>query len=473
MYNGNGSPDNYSLRNASHRFTWQGMDLNMDYKRTFKTKGQTLEASYSSSTGNINAYNFQNQLNQPGDSLFTGAQSYNTGQNSEKNISIDYVQPIHKNTILETGVKGVFKNLTSLSDYYGLSPVLNKYNYDSAQSNNFTYQQKVYAAYVSLNFKLFDFLDAKMGERYERTDLNANFTGTQPTQLPGYNTLVPSVVFSHTFKQNQTLKIAYSRRIERPDFRDLNPYVNSNDPNNISVGNPNLKPEQGERWELSYNAFFKNGGDFNATLFYRTSYQDIQNYLIFYPTLVLGDSTYKNVAVTTHENVGSEKTPGVNLYGSYPITQKFTLSGNFNIFEKFISYSQLSNNTVTSLNYRVHLNAAYRISDNFVAEFFGNFRSARNEIQGRYPSFTTYNFAFKKLLFHKKGSIGFTTTNPFNQYVNLVTNLYGKNFILTSYRKVPFRSFGISFSYQFGKLKFQNSMQDNNSDQSNPPGGGF
>jgi hypothetical protein len=96
-------------------------------------------------------------------------------------------------------------------------------------------------------------------------------------------------------------------------------------------------------------------------------------------------------------------------------------------------------------------------------ELFGNFSSPRNEVQGRFPSFTSYNFAFRKQLWHKKGSIGFTTTNPFNKYVNQTTSVTGQGFVLNSTRQLPYRSFGISFMLKFGKLEFKKEKeQDNN-----------
>lgn len=465
-HSGGLTEDIHSLRNATNNFRFRTTDLELDYKKTFKTDGQELDFSFVSSNGRNNADYLQNQVYTSNDSLFSGAHSSNFGKDNETDVQLDYAQPLNKDMVLEFGTKGVFNEITSNVAYYGLHPASGEYFFDSSQSNNFRYRQQVYAGYADLSFKLFKLLDVKAGGRYERTALNADFTTGRETLLPGYNTIIPSVIIARTFKNKQTLKFGYTRRIERPEYRDLDPFINASDPANISVGNPNLGPEKHQRLELSYNTFLKDGGSLNITLFYRASNHDIQSYVIYYPTLLIGDTTYTNVAVTTRENVGLEQTPGISFYGTVPITSKINLRGEFNLFDKYIRSSLVPGATANSFNYRINMNATYQVTSDLVMEFFGNFRSPRTSLQGRSPSFTTYNFAFKKLIFNKKGSIGFTTTNPFGKYVDQKTNLTGKNFTLISDRKIPFRSFGISFSYQFGKMEYHKDKPDNMGQQS-------
>ena len=130
---------------------------------------------------------------------------------------------------------------------------------------------------------------------------------------PGYNTFVPSLFLSRKLDDNQSIKLNYSQRIQRPDYNDLNPYINTTDPKNITAGNPYLKPETGGRIELSYNRNLGKAGSFMVSLFYRENHNDIQPFIVYYPTLTVGDSTYKNVSVTTRQNIGTEDNMGTNL----------------------------------------------------------------------------------------------------------------------------------------------------------------
>src|SRR5467141_2183124 len=99
--------------------------------------------------------------------------------------------------------------------------------------------------------------------------MKANFPGAGAATLNPYTTIVPSLFLSHNFKKERTLKLGYTRRIERPDYADMNPFINASDPKNITTGNPNLRPEIGDKIELGYSETFKKGVTINSTLFYR------------------------------------------------------------------------------------------------------------------------------------------------------------------------------------------------------------
>jgi hypothetical protein len=73
-------------------------------------------------------------------------------------------------------------------------------------------------------------------------------------------------------------------------------------------------------------------------------------------------------------------------------------------------------------------------------------------------------------LFRKKASIAITSTNPFNTYINQKTDLAGDNFTLTSLRQIPFRSFGLNFTFKFGKLQFKPEKEEEHNEIMNPPG---
>jgi hypothetical protein len=107
------------------------------------------------------------------------------------------------------------------------------------------------------------------------------------------------------------------------------------------------------------------------------------------------------------------------------------------------------------------MNASYQFSQTLAGEFFGNFNSARHEAQGKYPSFTSYSLALRKQFANKKASLALTATNPFSQYVKQETVLFGPNFTINSLRQIPFRSFGINFTWKFGKLEFKKEKEDN------------
>lgn len=448
------------ITRSKNHFRGQSTDWSLDYKKTFDKEDQELDVLFQSSYGhNKSAFN-QDQSALPADSLFAGSSGSNTGFDHETSLQFDYTQPVNEKIKLEAGAKMDIRKITSNSDVYALNAGTGNYNYDSAQSNALDYTRKIYAGYASITFPLFDFLDIKSGLRYEKTVTDANFSKAPATEVPGYGTFAPSIVISHKFDEQQTIKVSYSRRINRPGYRFLNPYVNASDPKNITTGNPYLQPEIGDHFELGYLKSFEKAGTLNLNFFYHRSNQDIQPYVVYHPTYQIGDSVYTNVSVNTFENIGVENNYGLNIYESMPITPKLNARANLSFFYRHIVNRFIPGTGSSSFNYRVNMNVTYQFNGDFIMELFGNFNSPRNEVQGRFPSFFSYNFAFRKQFWQKKGSFGFTTTNPFNQYVNQQTAINGQDFTLNSTRKIPYRSFGVSFTYKFGKLKFKKEKEE-------------
>ncbi|MDQ6844123.1 MAG: outer membrane beta-barrel family protein, partial [Bacteroidota bacterium] len=304
---------------------------------------------------------------------------------------------------------------------------------------------------------------------YERTEINSYYShAQQQSKVPGYNTFVPSIFLLKKVGENQTIKFSYSKRIERPEYRDLNPFINTSDPKNLTGGNPYLTPEISNRFELGYSKDLGEYGSFVVTAFFRANNHDIQDFIRYYPTLVIGDSTYTNVSVNTQENIGLENNVGLSFFGNINFTKKFTVRTNVFAFHRHIKNAIDTGFNSTSFNYRFNVNVSYQFAKTLAGEFFGNFNSARHEAQGIYPSFTTYNFALRKQIWKKKGSIAFTAVNPFNEYVNRKTKVFGPNFTVSNFQRIPFRSFGINFTWKFGNLEFKKE-KDENQINLNPP----
>jgi outer membrane receptor protein involved in Fe transport len=451
-----------STNNYENRFLYHSIGAGISYKRTFAKKDRSLEIDASTSLGNNDsrADNYQTLI--PQDSVYYGINSNNFSKQNETEIEIDYTQPFSDKINFDAGTHFIFDDITSTSNVYALQPADNIYSYDSLVSNYLFYHQAVYAGYAELSFPVGKLFDAKLGSRYERTEINSYYSNAaQQENAPGYNTLVPAIYFFRKLTANQTLKLSYSKRIQRPGYGDLNPFVNTSDPKNITAGNPYLKPEIGHRVELAYSHDYGNTGSFTITAFYRTTSDDIQPYTIFYPELTVGDTVYTNVSVNTRENIGFEENAGVSFFGSVRATDKLNIRTNMFFFRRHIVNGIDSDFNQISQNYRININGTYQFNKSLVAEFFGNFNSPRNELQAKYPSFTSYTFAARKQLWNRKASIAITATNIFNAYVNQPSVLYGTNFITNSVREVPYRSVGINFTYKFGKLEFKKEKDNN------------
>ena len=456
---------------TANQFHQNSYDLGVTYKRKFKKEGQDFEVLFSTSNGNKYSYYDQTQDYLMPLTIYNSSYARNPGLQNETNLEVNYVQPLGKVFILETGAKLTHDKINSTSDVYLLNTKTGDYDYSTTQSSLINYNRDVYAGYLSISFKLFKALDIKTGLRDEYTEAQADFLHTGLINLKPSNSVVPSIVFSRTFKETQNIKLSYSRRIQRPDYRDMNPFIDASDPKNISTGNPNLRPEIGDKLELTYSRSFNSGANINATLFYRGNKDDIQSYTQFYPTYKIGDSTYTNVAISTRENIGREDNYGLNLFASYPIKDKLEIRGNVSVYDRYIHTGLSSGGDIHGVNYRANMNASYQVTSNMVVEAMGNFNSSRINAQGKMPSFTFYNIAFRKQFLKKKASFALTANNFFDKYLNQKTELNGTNFAIVNYRQMQFRSFGFNFTYKFGKMEFKNEQKGNDNNMMSAPGG--
>lgn len=433
--------------NSGHTLQWS-----LGYKKKFVKENQELNFLYQSNINNNHSgfTQLQDYTNPVAPS--TGASSYSPGKVRETGFELNYSQPLSANFIIETGGKAFLKTISSVIDAQLYHQDSQSYLPDPLQSYNFRYTRNIFAYYLSAAFKAFNLLDVKAGARYEYT---VNHTDYANPTIPDFGALSPSLVISHQIDETQSVKFSYSRRFERPDYDELNPFLNRSDPYNILSGNPALKPEIGNNFELGYNKSFKNGATANVTAFYRHNGDDIKTFTDFYPTYLEGDITYTNVSYTSRINTGGENRVGTNLYVSVPLTSKLTLRSNALISRKYIifNYKGINQNT-DGMEYRVNLNASYQFPKNLSAELFGNYNSPRVGIQGTNAHFLYYTMAVRKQFLNKKASIGLSATDPFNKYINQNTTVIQAGNRQYTLRQVPYRSFGLTFSYKFGNLKF-------------------
>jgi len=458
--------DVFNSRNSDNRSSTHSFDWSLDYKKKFAKDGQELEIQYEASFGEPNSNYLQTQTYKGLSVPYAGTTSNNPGKDRETNLSVDYTHPVNDEFIIETGAKMVLQTINSVADVLTLNTTSNQYVKDPTQSYQLDYSRKIYAGYVSGSFSIGKFLNIKTGLRLEHTDTHI---ASAITAIPSYDSWVPSMILSHNFENGQSLKLAYSHRIERPDYREINPFINLADPYNISTGNPLLQPELGNNFELGFNKSFTNGGSIYISLVSRFNSHDIKPYTVFYPTYKIGDSVYTNVSVSSRQNIGLENRTGISISGSLPVTKNLNLRTNIFMSNRRVVNELSANHITNGFDARFNLNATYQLPDNLVLEGFGNYNTAVNNIQGKQPQFFAYTFALRKFFLNKKASFGFTATNPFSQYIQQVTTVTTANYTSYNLRLVPYRSFGISLSYKFGKLEFKKPKEDDNNFLNNPP----
>ncbi|MCZ4245546.1 TonB-dependent receptor domain-containing protein [Pedobacter punctiformis] len=443
VYNISNNAGNIIANNISDMdMTFNNMDWNVDYKKTSKKEGEEFTISGQLSTGRTPT-SFSNTIYNTFYPNGHETLSSNTGRNNEYTAQTDYTYPFSKTTTLEVGAKGIFREIKS--------------EYANTASPDFNYGQDIASAYGVLSFDLTKKIKFKGGLRAEYTNISFN-TLSGDTQKNDYLNLFPSAILSKTLKGNGTLKLSYNRRMQRPSLSYLNPFRNESNQFNVMQGNPYLNPELSDNFELGYSTFIK-GSIINASVFYRRTSDIIESSI----SPLRGDTTK-----TSYINVGTSQTYGFNIFASYNPKPKWTLMTNFSGTTYSITNSQTNINTGTYFNFNWFVRSAYGFGKGYNFEVFNVITSKKRTYQGVTDPFYIYGASIKKDLFHKKGSIGVNVLNPFTKNLHIKTVNNSSDATGTVYQSTniyyPLRSFGVNFSYSFGKLKFTEKKKIKNDD---------
>lgn len=221
---------------------------NLDYNRFYQSMPQSIETEVTDSQGNV--------LHDP--------KKRKGKQPSTVNIyaaKIDYVHPFSKTTKLEAGLKYSYVHTDNNS-------IFKKYKNGSWQddaryTNHFVYKENVNAAYLTFSKKFKNGWSSKLGLRGEQTTTHANQLTTDSLNENNYFELFPNLAVTKTLDPNHILSFSYARRIDRPNYQNLNPFVYYVDEYTYRVGNPYLQPQFVNSFELSYTFHRKYSAIFN------------------------------------------------------------------------------------------------------------------------------------------------------------------------------------------------------------------
>lgn len=266
------------------------------YKKTYPKVGKELTADLNYNyTTSKNGYLFTTTTD-----LETGNQKYSSPTAFQKNVGgtnanqfvfqMDYVNPLSDTRKIEAGIKASYKNSISSNNTDTAKGNENSYGKEYNMSNRYLIDDMVNAAYVNYNDKLFWGIGYQAGLRFEHSYYAGNITDKQQKFSYNYPTtpddilksLFPGIYFSKKLKGNNEVQLNFSRKINRPNFFQLMPFVMFADKQNYRIGNPQLKPEFRNIAELNYNKIFTKGS-YLASGYFRYEEQPITD--VAYPSV--------------------------------------------------------------------------------------------------------------------------------------------------------------------------------------------
>jgi outer membrane receptor protein involved in Fe transport len=421
------------------------VDVSMNYIKTFEEQGKEISLlSLYSQNKRTNDFDIETLMSDVPVN-FDNIRNENDSYNREFTIQLDYVEPIGDKVIFETGAKNISRDVTSEFQFLAQDESGVWVPSDRNQLNNdFDYNQNVTSGYVSGTFELPKGFTAKVGGRYEYTTITANFSDEAEIEIPDYGVFVPSINLSKKIKGMNTVKFAYSRRIQRPSLQFLNPNIEASNPLNISQGNPNLDPEYTNNFEVSYSTF-KDGTSVNISAFMRNTTGSIQQ---------VRETLGADTIYTTYENIGEEDAYGVSVFANTKFG-KFSFNGGVDAY-----YAILDNNVEDPIYNASNegfvvsgrLFGSYEFTDQWALQFFSFVRGNQVQLQGSQTGFYIYSLSLNRQFKEKKGSIGFGAENFLGRGMKMTSEINSPLIDQSSTMLMRNMNFKVNFSYRIGKL---------------------
>ncbi|WP_230471129.1 TonB-dependent receptor domain-containing protein [Hymenobacter jejuensis] len=457
-----------SNRNVRTNDKSNNVDLSLGYTHTSETPQKEFSLLGVYSRNNRNNDFTSNILSEFGNAnISTLAAPYrlrnlNDSYNQELTLQADYQTPIGTNQLLEFGGKDIMRKVNSTYTYLqspGLDgefePLATGGTRGINLNNEFNYNQNVAAAYAAYTLSFLKSYTLKAGARYEYTTIDANFRTNDTTSIPSYGVLVPSLNLSRKLANGNVLKASFNRRIQRPSIQFLNPNLQASNPKSATKGEPQLRPEYTNNYELGYNTFLKSVS-LNMSAFVRNTTGSIQP--VRRPVTaneILAYSLSPDAILTSYANIGQENAYGVSLFANVNVGNKFTLSGGPDMY-----YATLRNNVSdVTLNARnegwVVSGRAfgnYNFSKGWGVQAFGFMRGRQVQLQGYQGAFGIYSLSLKKDFAEKKGSIGFGAENFFTPNTRIRNEVNSALVSQNSTNVLNRMNFKININYRIGKL---------------------
>jgi iron complex outermembrane recepter protein len=425
-----------------------GWESGVNFTQNFKTPGRRLFVLANFSTGNnkeaINARQIGiNRLtNLPYDYPL---EQLNTTRIQSQVITgqLDYIHPLRNTVRLEAGFKTIHRltdNDLSATDF---NHVIARWENNPQISNRFAFTERTYAAY-GIYYREWKEFKAQFGLRLERTDVIANQRTTGQYNTYPYWSLFPSLNLSYKIKMGHDLQFNYSRRINRPELDNLNPFIDYSDPLNLRMGNPALRPEFIHSMEGMY-VFSSERVTMSASIYYRLTTQQ----MIRYRTL-----QDDGAALMTFRNLSTNQSYGSEWILINRWTKKLNSTTSINAYGLNLNDWQLTQRARTGFAYNAKTLINWTIFPRFDAQFSYNYRSEMVIAQGEIKPIHYCDIGLRYSFAKNKWTATANLSDVFDTRQFAIHSV-GRGFDQQFVRKRETRILFVGLAYSFGNMKLQ------------------
>jgi len=428
---------------GTQKNNWKNGAVNLNFRHQYDTTGRELTADLDYST--YASHSRQTFTNANFDPVWV--KKYQSDLISDLPVDIniysakvDYVYPFKKGLKLETGVKSSYVNTDNSANYFNVTGSSTQVDYD--KTNRFSYQENINAAYINAS-KQFKKFGVQAGLRFENTNIKGHQFGNESKPdsdssfTRSYNNIFPTVYLSYKANKKNQLGLSVGRRIDRPRYQDLNPFLFFIDTYTYESGNPFLQPQYTNNVELSHT--------FKSFLTTTINYSRTDNFF----TETFEQSGY--ATIVRRGNIGERENMGISVSAQIPVVKFWTAiiygNYNYNSFKGELYGEQLD---VNASNILFNVNNQFNFGKGWSAELSGFYRSKGLEGQIIIMPLGQVSGGVSKQVMKGKGSIRLNIRDMF--YSNKVKGSIDIQGTAAKFENIrDSRVAGISFNYRFGK----------------------
>jgi hypothetical protein len=433
--------DSMLVSNTLQTNKYNNLSYNLNYKSVLDTAGSEISADvdYSRYNGNDGSKYDNDYLFPNGDRIRPIVYTRNNTPSiiDIKAFKVDYNVALSKTVKLEAGVKSSW--VKTDNDLQAEEFVSNTWRNDVNRSNQFIYDENVNAAYTNLN-KQFKNTSVQIGLRVEQTNSKGNLITTNTVVERSYWDFFPTLFVQQTLSKNNQLGFSYSRRIDRPSYDALNPFIYYLDQYTYNKGNPFLNPQYTNNFELSYTLMQK--------YMLSIGYSRVNDVI----TEVLLPDTAQKALYQTNANLAKNISYNANLNVPIQITKWWQTNNNLNVFYLSFEAPDLAGKALKTgkTSFQFKTQQTFTIVSGFTAELSGSYESPLDygtfSIRPRY----SIDAGLSKALFNKKASLKFALSDVFNTYKTNLSSIYS-GLTYEVRQKNESQVARLSFTYRFGK----------------------
>lgn len=402
----------------------------LSYKHLFPQKGREytndiIFSSFQMDGGtdiNQQGYNFQGS--EPIGNPFLQS---NNARNANKGLTVqgNYIYPMNEGGRIETGYKVALRDMTMRYDYSFYDDSTGWVN-QSELKNQYDYFDQLYAVYGIYGNSLGK-LKYQAGLRFEQVFTKSKVFQTNTDYNSSYSQLYPSLHTQYDLGKERELQFSYSRRVERPSPRELNPYVDYSDSLNIRTGNPALKPEFATSLELGIQKYWKTSS-LTTSIFYNHTKNVVED---------ITRIQSSGVTITMPMNINTSSKYGMEIIGTMSPKKWLKVNANVSFFQDIMSAlpeENIEGSKLFSWNTRLNLSFFPWKSGSF--QLIGNYNAPTRSIQQFSKEQYYADASFRQDFLKNKLSLSLRLTDIFNSRTYYgTTNGIGFTNESTNYRE--------------------------------------